>query len=198
MRAPRTFRTRLYRVVLSVACAVTLSPAHAAAQTGETRRPRQATRRWRVPTYKGITLNRSTRRDVRKIFGKPDWSGHPEDERDNAIPHMLRDEFVNVGGFGGRVAVNMRKRGTVVYSIEVYPPDDRQPLFDDVVAEFGGDYIERDTALGPCPTAAELRAHEPPAERDSLVFRVYPHKGYYITVVRSGHVREIVFLSKCP
>ena len=198
MRAPRTARTRLRRVLLAAACAAPLAATHAAAVTaGGPQRMRPAAPRWHVPTYKGITLKRSTRRDVRRILGRPSWSGHPEDEVDNPVMNMLRDEFENVPGFDGRVAVNMRRRGRVVESIELVPRYDRRPAFEEAAAEYGRDYVERSGEMGPCPTPAELRAGRTPPPGDSLVFRVYPHKGYYIAV-EGGRFREIVFLSRCP
>jgi hypothetical protein len=184
---------------LAAALCAFAADSHAAsfAQRVRARRPVARARRWHAPTYRGITLGRSTRADVRRVFGKPIWSGHPEDEYDNSVLSMLRDEFENVAGFRGRTAVNIRGRGRVVESIELYPPPDAQPIFEEVAAEFGTDYVERPVSLGICPTEAELRAYRPRAVRDSLVFRVYPQKGYYIAV-EGGRVREIVFLKSCP
>lgn len=182
-------------------CAAAAAPTNAraatSAQRGRARKSRVSSRFWHVPTYKGITPGRSTRADVRRIFGKPEWSGHPEDGYDNPLMSLVRDEFENVAGFRGRIAVNMRRRDRVVDSIELYPPHDAQPTFEEVAAEFGADYVERPGGLSPCPTRAELRDYEPSPLRDTFVFRVYPRKGYYISV-EAGRVREIVFLKRCP
>jgi len=189
-------RLTLLLIPLSLVCAAPAREARAGQSPAV--KARRATPRWHVPTYRGITLGKSRRRDVRRILGKPGWSGHPEDEYDNPVMSMSRDEFENVAGFDGRIAVNMRRNG-VVESIELNPAYERRPSFDEFAAEFGSDFVERDDALGPCPTAAELRAYRPRPSRlrDTLVFRVYPRKGFYIAL-EGGRVREIVYLSRCP
>ena len=172
--------------------------ASAQSSAGVRRKARAGSVAWRVPTYKGIELGRSTRADVRRVFGKPDWSGHPEDEYDNPVPSLVRDEFENVAGFRGRVAVDMRRRDKVVNLIELRPPHDAMPTFEEFQAEFGGgEYVERPSDLGPCPTRAELRAFRPFPERDRRGFRVYPRKGFF-GGVEEGRVREIVFRMSCP
>jgi hypothetical protein len=163
------------------------------------KKSRRTTQAWHIPTYKGIKLNKSTRKDVLRLFGKPTWSGHPEDEYDNPVMSMLRDEFENVGGFKGRTAVNMKKRNKIVDSIELYPPYDNQPTFDELAAQLGKDYVEWDGDLGPCPSRKEIREFQSRKKiySTSLVFRSYPQKGFYVAVEHE-RVREIVYLTSCP
>src|ERR1700748_3163983 len=73
--------------------------------------------KWRAPTYRGLTLGRSKRADVERAFGRPAWSGHPEDGLDNPIEKLLSYEYDNVGGFDGRTVVIMDGRSEVVQVI---------------------------------------------------------------------------------
>lgn len=155
-------------------------------------------RKWHAPTYHGLVLGESKKADVARTFGKPVWSGHPEDELDNPVESLLSYEYENVGGFEGRTAVIMNRRTGVVESISLSVSYQKPLPLDKALAQYGRDYIERESALGPCPTAKELRNFKRPAEREYPIFLVYPHKGMYISVERDNNVREIVYLLRCP
>ena len=154
--------------------------------------------KWRAPTYQGLTLGKSKRADVERAFGRPVWSGHPEDGLDNPMENFLSYEYDDVGGFEGRTVVIMGRRSGVVEVIYLYPPY-QHPLSRSVAVErYGGDYIERESAAGPCHTGKELRRLKRPAEREYPVFIAYPHKGMYFSVQRDESVLEIGFMLRCP
>ena len=155
-------------------------------------------RKWHAPTYHGLKLGRSKKADVERAFGKPAWSGHPEDEKDNPVASLLSYEYENVGGFEGRTVVIMDKRTGVVRDILLYPPD-RKPLpLKLVIEKFGKDYIERDSDLGPCPTRRELRDFKRPLVPEHPIFLVYPEKGLYVGVDAEGDVPVITYMERCP
>jgi|ERR1051326_8454219 hypothetical protein len=152
---------------------------------------------WHVPTYKGIRPGKSKRADVWRAFGKPIWSGHPEDELDAPIMNLIRDEFENVGGFRGRTSVDVKRRSKIVDSIELRPFDDKPFTVEEATARFGKDYLERDDRTGPCPTRIELLASKNQTKSSSTIWRVYPKQGLYLTI-QDDKVSEIVFLTSCP
>ena len=155
-------------------------------------------RRWRAPTYHGLVLGKSKKVDVARTFGKPVWSGHPEDELDNPVESLLSYEYESVGGFEGRTVVVMNGRTGVVESISLSVPYQMPLPLSKALEKYGRDYIERESALGPCPTDKEIRNFKRPAEREYPIFLVYPHKGMYISVERDNNVREIVYMLRCP
>jgi hypothetical protein len=154
-------------------------------------------RKWSAPTYQGLTLGKSKRANVERAFGKPAWSGHPEDGLDNPMENFLSYEYDNVGGFDGRTVVIMGRHSGVVQVIYVYPSPQRPLSRSDAVQRYGGDYVERESSDGPCPMASELR-HQRPAAREYPIFLAYPEKGVYFSVQSDGTVLEIGYMLRCP
>jgi hypothetical protein len=154
-------------------------------------------RKWRAPTYQGLVLGKSKKANVARTFGKPVWSGHPEDEFDHPVASLLSYEYENVGGFEGRTVVMMNRRTGVVESISLSVSYQKPLPLGKALEKYGSDYIERESALGPCPTAKEIRNFKPPAKREYPVFFVYPQKGMYISVEQGNNVREITYMLRC-
>jgi hypothetical protein len=154
--------------------------------------------RWRAPTYEGLTLGKSKRPDVERVFGRPAWSGHPEDTYDNPVPSLISYEYENVGAFDGRTVIIMDRRTEVVAEIYLYPDHRKPPItLKDILARYGDLYTERDSALGPCPTAQERSRYRPPPRREFPFFMLYPGRGMYISIDSELKVQEIVFLRGC-
>jgi hypothetical protein len=154
--------------------------------------------RWRVPTYEGLTLGKSKRLDVERVFGRPEWSGHPEDAMDNPIPSLISYEYENVGAFDGRTVIIMDRRSEIVAEIYLYPDYRKPPItLKDVLARYGELYTERDGALGPCPTAQEISRYKPPPQRKFPFLMLYPGRGMYVSIDSDLKVQAIVFLRKC-
>lgn len=160
----------------------------ASAQAGE----------WHPSAYLGLALGKSKKADVERAFGKPAWSGHPEDELDNPVKGLLSYEYENVGGFEGRTVVIMNGRTGVVEGISLYVSQQRPLPLAKALEQYGSDYVERESALGPCPTTKKARDFKPPAKREYPIFLVYPHKGMYVSVGQDNNVREIVYMLRCP
>jgi hypothetical protein len=153
--------------------------------------------KWHVPTYQGLRLGKAKRVDVERTFGKPAWSGHPEDEYDNPVENMLSYEYENVGGFEGRTVIWMKARTGVVTDIILYPPYQKPLPSKGVLEKLGADYIERESALGPCPTAKEVRKFNRMKRREYPIFLVYPRKGMYVAVDANGNVQDISYMLRC-
>ena len=154
--------------------------------------------KWQAPIYKGLAVGKSKRADVERVFGKPIWVGSPEDEYDNPIKDLILYEYENVGGFRGRTSVIMKARTGVITEIFLYPHYENPLTLEQAIQIYGNEYIERESDLGPCPTAREIKKFQHPKERKYPIFLVYPHKGLYISIVRDGTVQEIGFIARCP
>ena len=154
--------------------------------------------KWQVPTYKGLTLGKSTRADVARLFGKPQWSGHPEDEYDNPVASLLSYEYENVGGFRGRIAIIMKRRSGVVVEVLLHPADEQALTVKQVIDEYGNGYVERGPDLGICPTEKESRYNKSPKEKQYPYFLVYPRRGMFITINSDQRVQEIAYILRCP
>ena len=154
---------------------------------------------WRVPTYQGLKLGKSTKADVERAFGKPVWSGHPiYEEPEGEVEDELLYEYENVGGFNGRTSVYLDARSGVVKAISLYPNYQRPISLEQTIEKYGRGYIERRSKLGPCPTPKEERLYGGAKEREYPAFLVYPQKGLYVSVNRDNRVQEIGFLVRCP
>jgi hypothetical protein len=141
-------------------------PKFGATQPSETRLTTSRLQKWRTAIYQGITLGKSTKADVYRIFGKPRWSGSPEDEYDNPVGSLLSFEYDNVGSFNGGTCIIMRRRSGVVIEIYLYPAYQAAPTLPQIVDEYGAGYIERESCLGPCPTAREIKKYKPSEEKN--------------------------------
>lgn len=163
--------------------------------------PAAQKRKWRIPTYGGLTLGKSRKADVERTLGRPEWSGPPEDEYDNPIESMLSYSYENVGGFQGRTVIWMKARSGVVTDILLYPSSERPLTLKELVSKEGRDYIERDAALGPCPTAKEIRKlkgrEEGRGECQYPIFLVYPEKGMIVLFDDKENVQEISYMLRC-
>ncbi|MEA2559836.1 MAG: hypothetical protein QOH06_1340 [Acidobacteriota bacterium] len=153
---------------------------------------------WKPGTYEDLVIGRSRSADVLRVLGKPMWTGHPEDEYDNPVESLLSYEYKNPAGFDGRITAVMKASSGKL--IEVYVnPTDSIPL-STILERYGTDYVERDSELGPCPTAEELRTYEPSREPGYPYprFLVYPQKGMYVSLSSPSWAQYIVFTLRCP
>jgi hypothetical protein len=148
-------------------------------------------------TYQGLTLGKSKKSDVERIFGQPVWSGHPEDPYDNAVPSLISYEYDDVGGFNGMTAVIMNRRTGVVSEIVLTVDYKRRITLQEIISKYGRDYVQIDDGLGPCPSQSELKRYRKP-ETPSGVFLSYASKGLYVHIDYEEKVQEIVFLKQCP
>ena len=138
----------------------------------------------------------ASRANVEQVFGKPSWEGPAEKEPvDEDGPDAILLEYKEVGGFTGGTTLVLDAQTGKVKAISLYP---QKPLpLEKLIRQYGERYIERESALGPCPTVEELRAFRPPEEREYPIFLVYPQRGMYLSVEKNKVVSQISYLDKC-
>jgi len=151
---------------------------------------------WHTPTYNGLILGQSTKSDVERIFGKPIWSGLPEEELIDDDEDELLYEYKNVGNVIGQLTVVLGARSKLVKAVDIYPQ--QSITIRQIVEQYGDKYIERESELGPCPTEMELRNFKPSPKREYPIFRVYPQLGMYIAISSDNTVSHIGYLARCP
>lgn len=149
---------------------------------------------WHVATYRGLTPGRSTAADVKRVFGKPLWSGPIESEDDPDRPEQIVFEYENVGDFVGQTSVLFKPNSDVIDDILIYP---QRLLFADLRKDLDSIAIERHSKLGPCPTQHEIERFSPPKELEYPAFLVYPRLGRYAAVDADNKVSMIVYASHC-
>ena len=152
--------------------------------------------KWQAGEYCGLIIGKSTKDEVRKKFGKPVWSGKPE-EKLIAAEHEgeIWYEYVNVGGLKGRTTIVVGARSEIVKAVILYPEKMMQTQ---AIRLYGSEYIERAGKLGPCPTPSEIREFKPPRQTEYPVFLVYAHLGTYVSINEDKTVLEIGYLLRCP
>lgn len=152
--------------------------------------------KWHIPTYQGITLGKSKKADVERIFGKPIWLGPPEEK---LIPDKSENElwyeYENVGGVKGRTTVILGARSQIAKAILLYYEHITR---EQVINQYGSGYIKRERTLGPCPSYNEIRKHKPSQKKMYPFFLIYPRLGIYVTVQEDSTVSEIGYLMRCP
>lgn len=191
-----TAGTGLVLIVVTYWCAAAKTTSTATQHTaGASPSACSINRKWHIPTYQGLTLGKSMKIDVERRFGKPIWSGAPEEKlTDDPSEDELLYEYENVGGVKGRTTVVLGERTGVVKAIDIYP---QQLSMKKVIEQYGKEYIERESSLGPCPSEDEIRNFRPLREREYPIFLVYPQLGMYISVQKDGTVLEIGYLVSC-
>lgn len=159
-------------------------------------RQRKSPLKWRVPTYRGLTLGTTNKRQVERIFGHPKWSGVPESPAFEASRDSeLWYEYDGVDGSPGRTTIVMNRKGIVV-TVILYPKKPPMPL-SRAIELYGNQYIER--KWDPCLTDHELNQMKDKDRPPLDTFLVYPDKGMYLQVGERGHyISMICYLLRCP
>ncbi len=157
--------------------------------TSPTPSPPKIARQWKPGVYHDIKVGESTREDVIRKFGKPEWEG----ERVGIEEEYQSDETVftmsykNIGGMNGKTEFGYVKKGKVVESIMIWDNGKRE--IKDIVAKYGDNYLKVESPNDIC---AVIDADNPkkPLPKDAEGYMVYPELGMYV----GG---DIHFLWKC-
>lgn len=153
--------------------------------------PPKVSRQWKPGVYHGIKVGESTREDVIRKFGKPEW----EDERVGIEEEYQSDETVftmsykNIGGMIGETELGYIKKGKVVESIMIW--DDGKREIKDIIAKYGDNYLRVESPNDIC---AVIDASNPkqPLPKDAEGDIIYPELGIYLN--SSGNIH---FWWKC-
>lgn len=180
-----------FDVVVPECCSAAQSATDSARRTREA--PQQE---GQAPTYQGLAIGKSTSADVERVFGKPIWSGPPEEKLiDDDSEDELLYEYLNVGNVEGQTTIVLGARSRLVKAIDVYP---RQPLaLQKVIEQYGNQYVERESASAPCLTKGATLNSAPPKPREYPYTLVYPQQGMYVLVSKDRKISHIGFLARC-
>jgi len=154
-----------------------------------------ATPKWVTATYRGITLGKSTYKDLKQVFGKPRWEGENEEkdfENDSEFEILLQYDNQGVGKEAANILIGEKTR--IVKSI-YYLPYPRTPE-QEAIATFGSNYFERETGESICVWDNPKRG---PSNRKLQypVMLVYPEKGMILGVDKHKTVMFVSFPYKC-
>lgn len=153
---------------------------------------------WLPATFEGIKLGISNVETVRELWGSPIWEGDTEEKvfsKDNEEEKLL--EYKNIANVTGQVSVTIGKKTNLVKAIAIYP--DSPPTLQEVVSEYGEDYIRRNADQGICSNERNPENKNlTPDKVKYPIFLVYPSKGIYISINDSGKVNHFGYLVKCP
>ena len=150
---------------------------------------------WKASNFHGISIEKSKKSDLRRLFGKPRHIFNPEDEYDNPILSMISYDYENLAGFQGRTIFNMEKRDGIIQDI-ILRPSEKKPLdYNWMVLQFGKDYIKR--LNDPCPKGKEPFNNRDKSTKSGSGFYLYYSKGFYVLIDSQDKINEIVYLKTC-
>src|SRR5919199_2690293 len=94
----------------------------------------QTNRRWHAATFRGITIGKSHRADMLRVFGKPRWSrAQREQEEEDSKPEVWNN-YEGIGEFPGQANVVVDKRSGIVTRIDFFP---KKLTKEQAIAHFG-------------------------------------------------------------
>ncbi len=73
--------------------------------------------KWIAPNYKDLQLGKATNNDVIKMFGKPDYEGNPEDERDSPDKSRILYSYEKLDSFYVRIQFVMDARSKTLLEV---------------------------------------------------------------------------------
>jgi len=156
-------------------------------------------RQWIPPTYLGLKFGKSTVKDVKRIFGKPEWEGPPEGApEDNSFSEDSEDEillqYANVGEAKDYLDITVGKKSKVVKAIAVY--SNSRPTKQEIISEYGLDFFEIESWEPMC-IEKERQPGESHKKMKYPIALVYPNKGMYVSIQSDNRVNHIGYLVKC-
>ncbi len=97
---------------------------------------------WKNHTFHGITIGKSKKSDLRRLFGILHRIFNPEDEYDNPILSMISYDYDHLAGFEGRTVFDMKKRDGIILGISLVPAEKKPLDYNWMVSQFGKGYIK--------------------------------------------------------
>lgn len=143
---------------------------------------------WKVATFRGLTMGRSTRTDMLRVLGKPDRIEQFKEERKTGMLYMYKTEEE----IPGQLIVTVNDPGDVIFSVELNP---RRLTKEEALKKFGDAYqitrYDFDLCLGDGESAP---IYESPT--GNLTFIEYRSRGIAILANEQGKVDEIKYVSE--
>lgn len=149
--------------------------------------------KWRAATYKGLKVGASTRKEMLRILGNPQWAGYPSDQAKNDPQPEVWNEYTKGVEFSGKLSVVTDKRSGVILRIHLYPEN---LMKGDAIKHFGTKYVmvryDFDSQLTKDEEASPLCK----SSNGVIETIEYPAKGIAVKISDNGKVNDINYLSK--
>lgn len=151
---------------------------------------RQADRNWRPATFRGITVGKSKRVDMLRVFGEPKWSRTtPGEGQEHAT---IWNHYERIGELPGLTNVASDSRTGTITRIDFFPVKLSKAQ---AIAHFGRGYVVTKYAFDPCePDEDSEPIYESP--NGPLVSVEYRARGIAISVGDKDMVTRISYVSE--
>jgi hypothetical protein len=150
----------------------------------------QSNRQWHAATYRGITIGKSRRTDMLRVFGQPTWSRAQREETEEDAQPEVWNNYESIGEFPGRTTVVVDKRSGTIIRIDFYPD---KLTKQQAIEHFGPDYIITKYDFEPCSDDEESEPiyESPTGPLVSLEYRV---RGIAIAIGHGDLVTKISYV----
>lgn len=145
---------------------------------------------WKAATYRGITIGKSTAKNIFQKWGKPKRSGHLEGDNPKN-PKFRRYDYDAQNEFTGKIRVLVEAKTSKVASITISP--DELSMIQAIVL-FGKDYIETQYKFCTCDLADAAPIFESPD--GNLLYIEYRSRGIAMFVGNQERITSIKFVDK--
>jgi hypothetical protein len=175
---------------------LTQAPARGEPRSGKSAPQESGHRRrtWRAATFRGLTVGKSTRAGMLRIFGKPKWSGVAAGQVETDPKPVIWNEYEGVGDFPGKFTVEVDKSSDVIVGMFLSPENLSK---DEAIKRFGDDSIttryEFDSCLSKCD---EEGAPLYESLKGQFMYIEYRMRGIALSVDEMGKVKEIRYMNE--
>mgnify|MGYP001172747266 CR=1 FL=1 len=154
---------------------------------------------WKPAKFKGLKVGESTKEEVLKILGKPDWEGFSEGDSDeDTSPEWWMDyDSMSVMEWGGKLTVILDKKRETVLAVVFYPINLKK---NQVIESFGKDFVTTRYAFEPCDESNGGSARIFESKNGQLEYLEYRSRGIAVSFDTADKeiVRAIEYLNSPP
>ncbi len=153
---------------------------------------KQSGREWRAASYRGLTVGKSTRADMIRVFGRPKRVDIPEGQRRTDPHQQLWYIYDGVGEFPGEFTVMIDKRSRKIVEMDLSP---KNLTKEEAIRHFGDDYVI--TRYSFCAGFEEEDAapiYESP--NGALTYIEYREHGIALGLDYMNNVDQILYIRK--
>lgn len=145
---------------------------------------------WRASTYRGLTVGKSKRADMRRVLGRPQWSGPPGDQLPTDPDPEVWHEYKKGVEFGGKLTVVVKKRSGIISRIDLYPKELSKEA---ALKHFGKGYRETKYAFDNCLDDGESAPIYESAD-GQITYLEYRERGIALALGERERVEHISFV----
>lgn len=171
------------------------APGCALADRQEIRRKaeaKQQTPEWGTATFRGLTIGKSTRVDMSRVLGEPQWSGPPGDQQEDDLKPQVWNEYKDGGDIPGKVTVVVDEQSGVILRVDLYPEDLSRK---EAARHFGENYVITRYAFDDCLGDGESSpVYESPS--GPLVNMEYRERGIAVALDDNDRVNHLSYVSE--